>query len=204
VVEVEVGQVNVDATSAVKRSRSASSQRAPVPTSRAHPQGRTIEQKQRLAEELTDVVVAILDWDRATVRVLFSDYARHDWAVGGLLASDRALGASDPLVVVGEVVKALNDHDLERFVAGYAPAATIERDGAQVAAGQADIRDRYGAIFAAFPSVHVEAHGRRVLGRLVVHEETVTGRSDQSERQIAIYEVVDRTITRERLLGTGT
>jgi 4-oxalocrotonate tautomerase len=55
-------------------------------------QGRTLEQKRQLARELTDVLVRIAGCDQSTVRVLFSEYARDAWAVGGVLESDRVRG----------------------------------------------------------------------------------------------------------------
>jgi 4-oxalocrotonate tautomerase len=52
-------------------------------------EGRTLEQKRRLAQELTDLMARTAECDPATVRVLFNDYARGDWGVGGVLESDR-------------------------------------------------------------------------------------------------------------------
>ncbi len=52
-------------------------------------EGRTVEQKRQLAKELTDTMVSVLDCDRATVRILFEDYATHDWAIAGQLRCDR-------------------------------------------------------------------------------------------------------------------
>jgi 4-oxalocrotonate tautomerase len=52
-------------------------------------EGRSLEQKQRLVRELTDVLTRIVDCDPATVRVLIDDYSRENWAVGGILQSER-------------------------------------------------------------------------------------------------------------------
>jgi 4-oxalocrotonate tautomerase len=52
-------------------------------------QGRSVEQKRQLAQELTEVVARISECDPATVRVLIDDYSRENWAVGGVLESDR-------------------------------------------------------------------------------------------------------------------
>jgi 4-oxalocrotonate tautomerase len=52
-------------------------------------EGRSIEQKRRLARAMTDLVVSVLDADPGTVRILFSDYATHDWAIAGELRCDR-------------------------------------------------------------------------------------------------------------------
>jgi len=51
-------------------------------------EGRRVAQKRRLARELTDVVARIAECDPATVRVLISDYAPENWAVGGTLRTD--------------------------------------------------------------------------------------------------------------------
>ena len=58
-------------------------------------EGRSLEQKRRLARALTDVLAEVVDCDPATVRVLIDDYARENWAVGGVLQSDRE-AASPP------------------------------------------------------------------------------------------------------------
>jgi 4-oxalocrotonate tautomerase len=53
-------------------------------------EGRSVEQKRRLARELTDTVARVIECDPATVRVLFNEYATDDWAIGGTLRSDSA------------------------------------------------------------------------------------------------------------------
>ncbi len=45
-------------------------------------EGRSVDQKRRIARELTDALVRIIDCDPATVRVLISDYSSENWAVG--------------------------------------------------------------------------------------------------------------------------
>jgi 4-oxalocrotonate tautomerase len=51
-------------------------------------EGRSLEQKRRLARELTDTLVAVTECDPASVRVLFNDYPKENWAIGGTLAAD--------------------------------------------------------------------------------------------------------------------
>jgi 4-oxalocrotonate tautomerase len=51
-------------------------------------EGRTLDQKRRLARELTDLIAEVVDCDPETVRILITDYARQDWAVGGVLQAD--------------------------------------------------------------------------------------------------------------------
>ncbi|MCW5613440.1 MAG: 4-oxalocrotonate tautomerase [Rubrivivax sp.] len=53
-------------------------------------EGRTVEQKRALAQALTDAVVKTLGGSPEAVDIVFRDVARHDWATGGTLWSDRA------------------------------------------------------------------------------------------------------------------
>jgi 4-oxalocrotonate tautomerase len=53
-------------------------------------EGRTVEQKRALAQALTDATVRTLGGSPDAVEVLFFDIARHDWATGGVLWSDKA------------------------------------------------------------------------------------------------------------------
>lgn len=57
--------------------------------------GRTLEQKRRLARELTDATVRALGVPASAVEVLFYDIERSDWAVGGTLCSEA--GPPPPL-----------------------------------------------------------------------------------------------------------
>ena len=45
--------------------------------------GRSQEIKQKIAKEMTDVLVRNLGSDPAHIYVMFADVARSDWAVGG-------------------------------------------------------------------------------------------------------------------------
>jgi hypothetical protein len=103
--------------------------------------------------------------------------------------------------VVGRVLAALNARDLEAFVACYAEDATIEDGYDRVAArGRDALRERYGSMFERFPDLRVEATQRTDVGAFVVQEETVTGRGDH-ERHVAVYQLADGLIVRERLLA---
>lgn len=51
-------------------------------------EGRTIEQKRQLAEQLTEVVVTILKVDSKDIDVLFINVKREDLARGGKLFVD--------------------------------------------------------------------------------------------------------------------
>jgi 4-oxalocrotonate tautomerase len=52
--------------------------------------GRTVEQKRALAQALTEACVKTLGGSADGVDILFYDVARHDWATGGQLWSDKA------------------------------------------------------------------------------------------------------------------
>lgn len=77
---------------------------------------------------------------------------------------------------VDRVLTALNAHDLEEFV------------------------NCYRLMFESFPSLHVQALGRWEIGSFVVQEELVTGRTAEPEHHIAIYQLTNDLIVRERLL----
>lgn len=53
-------------------------------------EGRTVDQKRALAKALTEATVRTLGSPPESVEVLFFDIARHDWATGGELWSDKA------------------------------------------------------------------------------------------------------------------
>ncbi len=53
-------------------------------------EGRPPEIKARLAKALTDACVSVLGGKPDGVDVIFQDVARHDWATGGTLWSEKA------------------------------------------------------------------------------------------------------------------
>lgn len=53
-------------------------------------EGKTLEQKRRLAHAVTGAVTESLGVDAQTVRVLIEEYPREDWAIGGTLVADRS------------------------------------------------------------------------------------------------------------------
>jgi 4-oxalocrotonate tautomerase len=53
-------------------------------------EGRTPQQKAALAREITEACVRVLGGKPDGVDILFYDIARHDWATGGQLWSDKA------------------------------------------------------------------------------------------------------------------
>ena len=102
---------------------------------------------------------------------------------------------------VDRVLDALNAHDLDAFVACYAPDATIEDGHDQVAAcGHDELRARFGPMFELHPDIRVTPGWRTEIGEFVIEEETVTGRGEP-HRHVAVYLVRDGLIARERLIS---
>jgi 4-oxalocrotonate tautomerase len=52
-------------------------------------EGRTVEQKRRLVEEITRVTVEVLGSPAESVDILITDYKRENWATGGKLWLDK-------------------------------------------------------------------------------------------------------------------
>jgi len=61
-------------------------------------EGRTFEQKRALARALTEATVRTLGGSPDGVDVVFFDIARHDWATGGTLWSDKPSPAPAPTI----------------------------------------------------------------------------------------------------------
>ncbi|MBK8071849.1 MAG: 4-oxalocrotonate tautomerase [Ramlibacter sp.] len=51
-------------------------------------EGRSVEQKKKLVEEITRVTVEVLGSTPESVDVIITDVARHNWATGGRLWSE--------------------------------------------------------------------------------------------------------------------
>jgi 4-oxalocrotonate tautomerase len=52
-------------------------------------EGRSVEQKRRLVKELTNVVVKYTGVTEDQVHVVIEDYAKENWAAGGVLLADK-------------------------------------------------------------------------------------------------------------------
>ena len=52
-------------------------------------EGRTVEQKRALAQELTAACVKVLGGSADGVDIVFYDIARNDWATGGVLWGEK-------------------------------------------------------------------------------------------------------------------
>lgn len=69
-------------------------------------EGRTIEQKKRLAEKVTDTVVEVLGVKRETVRIMIHEMGPYDFSVGGVTQAERVASATvaTPAIKVPEGV----------------------------------------------------------------------------------------------------
>jgi 4-oxalocrotonate tautomerase len=52
-------------------------------------EGKTIDQKRKLAVAMTEAVVKSLDTKPESVRIILHDIPKHNFAVAGVLASER-------------------------------------------------------------------------------------------------------------------
>jgi hypothetical protein len=102
--------------------------------------------------------------------------------------------------VIDRVLVALNAGDIDAFVDCYTEDATIENGYDEVMArGHDELRSKYGGMFEQLPDIRIEALARTRVAQFVVQEERVTGRGEP-ERHVAVYELQDDRIRRERLL----
>ena len=60
-------------------------------------EGRSVEMKRALAQEITQACVNVLGGSADGVDVVFQEVARHDWATGGVLWSDKAPANKPPV-----------------------------------------------------------------------------------------------------------
>ena len=113
-------------------------------------------------------------------------------------AESAAVSAAGPELVVDRQLDAFNRHDLEAFLATYAPGAILYDHPDKVRqSGAAEIRKTYGALFGGNPMLQVTVSSRILQGPFVVDHETVTGIAGAPpSTQIVIYEVWDGKITR--------
>jgi hypothetical protein len=98
--------------------------------------------------------------------------------------------------------RAYNERDLETFVACYSQDVVVEDgDGVVLLSGRAEMRERYGRLFASSPNLHVEVVTRIRITSYVVDEERITGRPDGELHAVAIYRLDgDGLIDRVRFL----
>jgi len=84
--------------------------------------------------------------------------------------------------------RAYNERDLETFVACYSQDVVVEDgDGVVLLSGRAEMRERYGRLFANAPDLRAEIVTRIRVGSYVVDEERITGRPDGDLHAVVIY-----------------
>jgi hypothetical protein len=83
---------------------------------------------------------------------------------------------------------AYNARDIDAFLACYtADCRAEDGEGHLLFAGHAEMRERYGAMFAASSDLHARIVNRTHIGRYVLDEEEITGRVPELRRALAIY-----------------
>jgi hypothetical protein len=112
------------------------------------------------------------------------------------MASLAGMANLDP---VSAQADAFNAHDLEAFVACYAPHVTVRSgDGEVVLDGIDAVRARYDEWFTRLPDLHAEIRGRLRVGDWVVDEERLTLRLGEVLRGLVAYhlagDVIDAVI----------
>ncbi len=58
-------------------------------------QGHSIEKKRRLVEAITNALVSALDTKPESITIHIDEFSRENWAVAGILRSDRHRGRHD-------------------------------------------------------------------------------------------------------------
>lgn len=102
---------------------------------------------------------------------------------------------------VQEQLEAYNAHDVDRFLACYAPDVVMEdAEGRVQSRGVEEARPRYAALFARNPGLHCELLNRIRVGRFVIDEERITGAGPEPLHAVAIYRVEGDRIAHVRFL----
>ena len=100
--------------------------------------------------------------------------------------------AMDPVTVVQRQLDAYNAHDIDALMATYAEEIELfEHPAKLLANGAAQVRERQGARLQE-RNLHAALNSRRVMGNVVVDQETVTRTFPEGPGRIelmAIYEV---------------
>lgn len=101
--------------------------------------------------------------------------------------------------VIQRQLEAYNRHDLEAFLAAYSPDAQIVKfpSGEILIDGIKQMRENYGAWFAAGSTLHAEIANRIVQGNFVIDKERISGmEKDKVVEATAIYQVHESLITK--------
>ncbi len=106
---------------------------------------------------------------------------------------------STPESLIQRQLDAYNAKDMDALLATYAPdAEQFELHGARLAAGHAQLRERFALRFAE-PDLHAQLLSRTVMGSVVVDHERITRNFPEGKGSIemlCVYEVAGGVITR--------
>jgi hypothetical protein len=105
--------------------------------------------------------------------------------------------------IVERNLEAYNRHDLDAFMACFAPTAWIEDGlGNNMAADFAAIRARYEKRFGEHPNLRSTILNRIVVGQYVIDDEHLTGFADGSEQHVVlVYRIEQNAIAFVRFLA---
>lgn len=126
-----------------------------------------------------------------------------DWVVARLAPVapvTRTSKAPAPVEVVSRQLEAYNRHDLEQFLATYAPNAVMHGRDGSVLTGRRALREVYGPRLAA-GRARAEIVNRIAEGDWVVDHEVAHGIEPEPIRVLAAYRVVDGLIAEVRFLA---
>ncbi len=104
--------------------------------------------------------------------------------------------AITPEETVQKQLEAYNALDVESFVACYADDAVLFKNGSELMAGKAILRERYGKLFTANPDLRCVVVRRETGAGTVTDHEIVTGTAIGELRARVHYEVKDGLIRR--------
>lgn len=118
-------------------------------------------------------------------------------------AAAAPVSSSSPEAIVQAQIEAYNARDIDAFMATYAEDAQLfEHPGKLLAAGSAQLRERYAARFKD-PNLHGVIVKRIVMGNVVVDHERVTRTFPEGSGvldAVAIYEVENGKIAKVWLI----
>lgn len=105
--------------------------------------------------------------------------------------------------ILARQLEAYNRHDLDGFMAYFAPDAWIENGEGQLIAGDiAAIRERYRNRFEANPALHSALLNRIAVGSFIIDDEHLTGFADGSNQHVVlIYRIEHDLIASVRFLS---
>lgn len=100
-----------------------------------------------------------------------------------------------PEAVVQASIDAYNAHDLDAYVAAFAPAATFGQLGGRILLDSRDaMQGFYRELFEARPTVRCEVKQRAVMGSFVIDLQEISGEDQPGMQAMVISEVRDGRI----------